>query len=350
MHTHHPVMERVAINEFLTLMNEYPAFDVRTPKEFRQGHIPGAVNLPIFTNDERAIVGTIYKRSGREKAILTGLDIVGPKMRWLAESVKKKAKRGTALFHCWRGGMRSESVAWLAGYTGTRAIVLEKGYKAYRIWCIERFSEERKIVILSGRTGSGKTEILHTIAARGEQMIDLEGIANHKGSAFGAIGQPPQPTQEQFENDLGLLLSKTDPARRLWLEDESREIGFCVIPDAFWPRMRSAGVIFADVPFERRVDYLLSTYGSSDMHDLVQCAMKIERRFGHERTRACIDALAAGDIRRAISISLEYYDRGYAHGLAKRDMTKTISVAADDSSSFDDIAHTVIEAANRGGF
>jgi tRNA 2-selenouridine synthase len=337
-------MNRVTIEEFLNLMKTYPAFDVRTPAEFAAGHIPGVNNLPIFTNEERAVVGTLYKKSGRQKAILTGLDIVGPKLRWLADSMRKRARDNTVLVHCWRGGMRSGSVAWLAETCGLNAITLEKGYKAYRTWCIEHFAAPRNIAILSGHTGSGKTEILAHLAEQGEQIIDLEQLAHHKGSAYGALGEKRQPTQEQFENRLADALAKTDAERRVWLEDESLHIGRCVIPDAFWPKMRAAPVVVLDLPFKRRADYLVSLYGSFNPYDLIISTQKIARRFGPERTQECVDAIESGDITRAVEISLDYYDRTYAHGLSRRDPASIIRVPVVNNESLSSIASLCIKA------
>jgi tRNA 2-selenouridine synthase len=335
-------MNRVSIEEFLELMKKYPAFDVRTPAEFAAGHMPGVINLPIFTNEERAVVGTLYKKSGRTKAILTGLDIVGPKLRWLADSMRKRARDDTVLVHCWRGGMRSGSVAWLAETCGLTAITLEKGYKAYRTWCIEHFAAQRNIVILSGHTGSGKTEILAHLAEQGEQIIDLEQLAHHKGSAYGALGEKRQPTQEQFENRFAEALAKTDARRRLWLEDESLHIGRCIIPDAFWPKMRAAPVVVLDLPFKRRADYLVKLYGSFNPYDLIISTNKIARRFGPERTKECVDAIESGDITRAVEISLEYYDKTYAHGLSRRDPASIIPVQIMNNENLSDIASLCI--------
>lgn len=331
-------MERIPIERFLELMAEHPCFDVRTPAEYENGHIPGAISLPLFTNEERAVIGTTYKRAGKEKAILEGLEFVGPRMRHLAETIRRESKKsGAALIHCWRGGMRSESVAWLAQFCGVETFVLEKGYKAYRTWCIEQFSKERSILILGGRTGSGKTEIIKALRNAGQQSIDLEGLAHHKGSAYGALGEQPQPHQEMFENLLAAELSKTDPSRTLWLEDESLHIGRCVIPDAFWPKMREARVVAVDIPLERRVAFLNEVYGTFDPALLAEMTKKIEKRFGPGRTKDCIDAIERGDIVEAVRISLEYYDKLYDYGLAKRspDMITTVPFADEP---FDEIA------------
>jgi tRNA 2-selenouridine synthase len=332
-------MERVPIEQFLRLMETHPVFDVRTPKEYQNGHIPGAINLPLFTNEERAVIGTTYKRSGKDKAVFEGLDIVGPKMRWIAETIRKKSRKsGTALIHCWRGGMRSESVAWLAGFCGINTVVLEKGYKAYRTWCIEQFSAERSILILGGRTGSGKTEILHHLEKCGEQVLDLEGLANHKGSTYGALGEEAQPYQEMFENLLAAKLAKTDPVKRMWIEDESLHIGRCCVPDAFWPKMRDSGVVAVDVSLNRRISFLLGEYGSFNPDHLVEATKKIEKRFGHERTQECIKAIERGDITEAVRISLEYYDRMYDFGLSKREEGKVLSIPVSDDEPLKAVA------------
>ena len=334
-------MERIPIEQFLERMKTHPCFDVRTPAEYENGHIPGALNLPLFSNEERAAVGTTYKRAGKEKAILEGLEYVGPRMRTLAETIRNASKKsGAALIHCWRGGMRSESVAWLAQFCGIETFVLEKGYKAYRTWCIEQFNAGRNIVILGGRTGSGKTEIIKALKDAGQQSIDLEGLAHHKGSAYGALGEEPQPRQEMFENLLAAELSKTYPSRPLWLEDESLHIGRCVIPDAFWPKMRAAKVIAVDIPLERRVAFLNEVYGAYDPVLLIEMTKKIEKRFGPNRTKDCIDAIARGDITEAVRISLEYYDKLYDYGLSRRE-TGMIRTVPFTEEPFEEIAKKI---------
>ncbi len=338
-------MNSVFINQFLNLMENSPCFDVRTPSEYNAGHIPGAINLPLFTDHERAIVGTLYKRSGRDRAVLTGLEIVGPKMKYIVETIKRRSRGKKALIHCWRGGMRSNSVAYISDLAGIETFVLEKGYKAYRTWCIDQFGRDRKMLILSGKTGSGKTEILHHLRSAGEQVIDLEGIARHKGSAFGALGETRQPTQEQFENNLGMLLSKFDSAKRIWIEDESLQIGRCVVPENFWPKMRTAPVILIDLPLERRAVYLNDVYGSFNPIELCNSIRKIEKKLGHQIAKNCVNAIENGDTVSAIRIVLHYYDKTYAHGLAKRETDKVRKVAVDGNDSFDSIARKLIEEA-----
>ena len=172
------------------------------------GHIPGAVNIPLFDDQERAAVGTKYKKEGRLPAILEGLRQTGPVMASKLGQGLSAAKDGKLLVHCWRGGMRSEAMAWLFSLADLEVYILEGGYKSYRHHILEKLSEKRKMIILGGMTGSSKTHILRNLKSRGQQIIDLEQIANHKGSAFGALGQKPQPSTEQFGNLLYDELAK----------------------------------------------------------------------------------------------------------------------------------------------
>lgn len=315
-------IEHIEIEEFIRLAERHPLFDVRTPAEFEDGHIPGAINLPLFDNDERAKIGTLYKKQGRQAAILQGLDFVGPKMREIVESVMTQTSEKTVLLHCWRGGMRSGSVAWLLSFNEFRVILLKGGYKAYRHHVLDAFRIPLKVYILSGYTGSGKTAILHSLQAAGEQIIDLEGLANHKGSSFGALGEAPQPTQQQFENDLAVALRALDPSRPVWLEDESKRVGWRIIPEDLWTQMRDARVFFLDMPAHLRVERLIDDYGSFSETELASAILRLEKRLGNQNMRQSIDALAAGDLHSCTEILLRhYYDKTYLHGITKRNQS-----------------------------
>jgi tRNA 2-selenouridine synthase len=312
-------MRSLPVEDFMPLVGDFPVFDVRTPAEYAAGHIPGAINLPLFTNEERVIVGTIYKQQGREPAIKKGLELVGPKMRSFIEQVEEVTPNGTILTYCWRGGMRSGSMAWLLSMYGYDVVTLKRGYKAFRNWAIERFGEKRNIFILGGSTGSAKTQILLELGQIGEQVIDLEGLAAHKGSAFGWINEPQAPTQEQFENMLAMQWNALDLSRAVWLEDESRTIGKKVIPENVWLQMRSSPVIYANIPVEERVDFLVKTYGSYKGEDLEESILKIEKRLGNETAWQAIYALQDGNLAETARLLLIYYDKAYSHGLSKRD-------------------------------
>lgn len=315
-HNIHPVEAK----KFLELSARFPVFDVRTEAEFLKGHIPGAHHLPLFTNEERAAVGTTYKHHGREAAILEGLDYVGPRMSSMVSAVGKISRSGPVLLHCWRGGMRSSSVAWLLAMFGYEVYLLEGGYKAYRQLVLEQFEIPRRLLILSGSTGSGKTDILKYLCEQGEPVIDLEALANHKGSSFGALGEEAPPTQQQFENMLAGELLRTKDAGYIWLEDESRNIGARVIPLPFWTQMRTNPVLLLRVPMELRVERLTEQYGSFDRTGLQESIEKLSRRIGDQNTRKALDALDSGDLRACCTLLLEcYYDPTYLHGLSKRD-------------------------------
>lgn len=312
----------LSITEFLELSRGSCILDVRTPKEFEQGHIPGAINLPLFTNEERAIVGTIYKQEGREPAILKGLELVGPKLKLIAETAKVSAKDNTVFVHCWRGGMRSGSVAWLLETAGLRTFTLKGGYKVFRRKVLDSFQEDVNMILLGGRTGSGKTLIIQSLIRAGEQVIDLEGIAHHKGSAFGAIGELPQPSQEQFENLLFMGLWKRDKNKPVWLEDEARLIGKKVIPEGLWEQMRSKLVMHINLPFEERVNYLVKEYGKYPKEELADAINRITKRLGPEQTKISLEALENNDLKTTCEFCLNYYDKTYTHGLSKRESSK----------------------------
>ena len=331
----------IQIEEFIALLDSYPILDVRTPAEFERGNIPRANNLPLFSNDERKIIGTIYKQQGRQPAILKGLELVGPKMKELVEAATKISnsppffKEGagpartypfdtggggqvTFLIHCWRGGMRSSSVAWLLELYGAKVYVLKGGYKSFRKFVLNTFQEQRKLLILGGRTGSGKTLVLKELGNVGEQILDLEKLANHKGSSFGSLGEEKQPTQEQFENELAMCFRKADREKPLWLEDESRMIGNKVIPGGLWLQMRSSKVIYLDIPFEERANYLTELYGKYSSEDLIAAIERIKKRLGPQHAKAAIEHIYLGELKKACEIILLYYDKTYHHATSKR--------------------------------
>ncbi|MBK9419954.1 MAG: tRNA 2-selenouridine(34) synthase MnmH [Flavobacteriales bacterium] len=310
-----------------------PVIDVRSPGEFKQGHIPGAHNLPLFSNDERAVVGTLYKKKGRDEALLEGLRIVGPKMADLVEKASLIAPGKRIGVHCWRGGERSASVAWLLDKAGfTEVVVLRKGYKAFRAHVLGSFGKNRSLIVLGGATGSGKTALLALLHARGKQVVDLEGLANHKGSSFGGIGQQEQPGTEHFENELWAELSALDPDRPIWLEDESSTIGRVKIPDGLFAQMRSARVYYVDMPASQRAGRLALDYGEQPREELAQAIQRIAKRVGPQHAKQALEQLEEGDLQGVALTVLGYYDKTYAHGLGKRDPALITTINADQTS------------------
>ena len=293
--------------------------DVRSPSEFEHGHIPGAVNLPLFDDDQRAEVGTIYKNSGKDDAVLRGLSIVGPKMGDLAKTARALAvgSEKDVFVHCWRGGMRSRSMHWLLETAGLKPKILAGGYKAFRALAQSRFEQDWPLKVVSGLTGAGKTRILNVLASHGESMVDLEGLANHRGSAFGAIGQVEAPSTEQFENLLFAELEQCQDAKRIWVEDEGNRLGTVVVPPAFIKQLKNSPAVFIDLSPAARVANLMEDYGDLSPEKLCESVQAIRKRLGFDLAKSATEAIENGQIKTAIEIVLAYYDRTYTHAAAK---------------------------------
>jgi tRNA 2-selenouridine synthase len=306
----------IQVSIFLQNRTTFPLLDVRSPSEFAQGHIPGARSFPLFSDAERAEVGTMYKQVGKTEALELGLRFVGPKLENFAKDARALAPEGKLTVHCWRGGQRSGSMAWLFRQAGLEVEVLQGGYKAYRHYVLESLQTSPfKLVVLGGETGSGKTKILHCLRDLGEQIIDLEGLANHKGSAFGFIGELPQPTVEQFENNLFEAMHPFNPATRVWVENESHSIGRIYIPEGFWQKMRTAPLVNIKIPQAVRINNLLDDYVLTDPDDLEKAFLKIAKKLGGLQLKTALESLQNNNFTEAAHIALQYYDKTYQHGL-----------------------------------
>ena len=320
-------IEKTTVEKFVALSQQHPVIDVRSEGEYNHAHIPGAYNLPLFNDEERKVVGTIYKQQSREAAIKKGLDYFGPKMSQMIsfiEEIKKENQSAdkTVLVHCWRGGMRSGGVAWLLDLYCFKVYTLIGGYKSFRNWVLDSFKKDWSFNILGGYTGSGKTIILEALKEKGEAVVDLEGLAGHKGSAFGRIGLPAQDSVEMFENKLALELYKTSeaiPTKNIWLEDESQRIGSVSIPHDLWNTIREKNVFFIDVPCENRLEYLVETYGILDKIELCEAIQRIEKKLGGLETKTAIAFLQENNTKECFSILLKYYDKLYRKSLEKRE-------------------------------
>ena len=329
----------ISIEEFLKLAAAIPIIDVRSPGEYDQGHIPGAFNIPLFSNEERAIVGTAYKKIGRQEAIKIGLELVGPKLKLLTiqaeEIIHKKLSENnsneprSALVHCWRGGMRSLNFAWLLNLNGIQTHTLIKGYKSYRNLVLNSFNNIKNLVIIGGETGSGKTETLNEISKKGEQVIDLESIACHKGSAFGSLGEKPQPTQEQFENELAFYFNKIDSSRNTWIEDESLRIGRCQLPINLWSAMKNAPILRLSIPKDIRIERLIYDYGSFSKEELAICIRKISKRLGPQHAKQALEELDKGNLRKVVNAILVYYDKAYQYNHDLRKMKNVFLIESN---------------------
>jgi tRNA 2-selenouridine synthase len=326
-------MQILTADKFISFRRLFPVVDVRSPGEFAEGHISGAINIPIFNNEERAIVGTIYIKKGRLPAIEKGLEIVGPKMAQFVREAVELTSSGQLFVYCWRGGMRSESMAWLFERIGIKCTTLKGGYKAYRKYLLEKIGEFPHLIVIEGHTGSGKTEILKRLKKMGEQVIDLEGLANHKGSVFGGISQEPQPTTQQFQNDLFNEISDFDLSKRVWVEGEGLSVGRVFLPDPFWNKMNNAHCVEILVPRSDRIERLVSEYGTLQ-DELMQNAIRsLIKRLGEENMNEILRLYLEKDLSVVAGKLLEYYDQTYqfSRNKYKRKMTEIILPNGDAS-------------------
>lgn len=323
----------ISPEEFLERGKQAQIVDVRSPGEYENGHIPRAINLPLFENQEREIVGILYKNKGRQEAIRKGLEIVGPKMTQLVDQAIQLASTGEILVHCWRGGMRSSSVAWLFEAAGLQVYLLEGGYKNYRRFARENMLLNRRLLVLGGLTGSGKTKLIQMLAAAGEPVLDLESLANHRGSAFGGVGLSEQPSTEHFENRLFEAIQMMPAGGFIWVEDESRRIGKVFQPEYFHQELRTSPIVFVEVSDPERRTILVDEYGKQPPKELEDALKKLQKRLGGLLTKQALQALREQNYEEVAALLLPYYDQQYTYGVGQRNPTSIRHVNLKNSTA-----------------
>lgn len=331
--------------EFIKQSHNKLIIDVRSPLEYLKGHIPDAVNIPLFSDKERKDVGTIYKKTGKKEAVLKGLLYVQPKLNSFVRQIYDLIcddQNQQVFVYCHRGGMRSQSFSWLLHTSGFNVQRLDSGYKSFRRLVLETFERKIHFVILGGKTGCGKTDILKELEKKGEQVLDLEKIACHKGSAFGDLGQDIQPSPQQFENNLFKNIFDFDFNKPVWIENESPGIGGLFIPVGIRKNMKNAPLINIDLPVKERIKRITKEYGNFESCLLEERINKIKRKLGSDNLKRAIFHLYNDQLEETIKILLSYYDKGYSHYMKKIDFHENNTVINLEKDRPSENAETIL--------
>lgn len=323
------LMAQLGISEFMNNRERTPIVDVRSPGEFEKGHIPGAVNIPLLNDEERTEIGTLYKQFGKQRAMARGFELLAPKTEELFERFKEHSSNSKVKVYCWRGGLRSESVSWFLERSGFDVNYLKGGYQAYRRKLLDIYSKELDLRVIGGYTGSGKTEALKVLAEKGEQVIDLEELAKHKGSVFGERFNDSQPESEHFNNLLAEKINSLDPSQPIWVEDESLSIGKVYLAHDLYHKMQESKWVFIDIPQLARAEYLVKTYDDVTQAEVEIALSKIEKRMGGQNVKAAREAMQVDERMKVVSLLLNYYDKAYQHSLKKKNQAPYKSISHD---------------------
>ncbi len=331
-------MQRVMSYEMTSLADPAPGFDdvidVRSPSEFAEDHVPGAINLAVLDDEERARVGTIYVQDDSFLARKIGAALVARNAaRHIEGPLADRGGGWKPLVYCWRGGQRSGSFTSILAQIGWRAETLEGGYRSYRRLVAKHLYENdfpSEVVLLDGNTGTAKTEVLQLLQQRGVQTIDLEGMANHRGSALGAQGD--QPSQKAFESTLAARVARLDPARPVVIEAESSKIGAINVPSRVFEAMKSARRLQIAAPVAARADYLTRTYRdlTSDYAALASRLDRLVRLQGRDKV-ARWKAMAKGGAFQDLAAELiqDHYDPRYQKVRTRRETEAAVMVETE---------------------
>lgn len=325
--------------------------DVRSPKEFEESTIPGAINLPIFTNEERAKVGTVYTQQSKAKAKMLGVEIVSPKIPSIIKKIATLAKKyQNIIIFCARGGMRSESIATFCNLAGIKTSKLEGGYKDYRNYILKQLKDYQlnsKLLVIHGFTGVGKTDLLYILQENNIAMIDLEGLANHRGSSFGGIGLGEATNQKMFDSLLWEKLEKLKEKNIIAVEAESKRIGISVLPDFFLKAMDNGVHVLIKSSIEKRINSIIKEYeGSYDqdkslfiervLKSITSVKQHLIKKTGKDDYHKLIKLCKNEDLENVVRILLvKYYDPLYQYSQNKFDKF-ALEISSDDLNEIND--------------
>ncbi|MYM56060.1 tRNA 2-selenouridine(34) synthase MnmH [Thalassovita mangrovi] len=291
--------------------------DVRSPSEYAEDHVPGAISLPVLDDAERAEVGTIYVQQDPFLARKLGAALVAKNAaKHLQGPLSDRDGGWRPLVYCWRGGQRSGSFASILDQIGWRVGLVEGGYKAYRKLVVKALYDDavtHRLVLIDGGTGTGKTELLHHLQRAGAQVLDLEGMAEHRGSLLGGFASG-QPSQKCFESRLAMALARLDAARPVFVEAESNKIGKLIIPPTVWQAMLKADHLVVTAPLQARAEFLIRAYADviDDLDELCERLRYLARFHGHEAVEHWQELARSGDhLQLARELVEMHYDPSY---------------------------------------
>ncbi|WP_243372379.1 tRNA 2-selenouridine(34) synthase MnmH [Geotalea sp. SG265] len=315
-----------------SLLDSHLLVDVRTPLEFEEDHIPSAVNVPLLSNDERVEIGTLYKQTGPKEARIRGLELTAPRFPELVAEIGRLAAGRPIMVYCWRGGLRSKTVTSILDLTGYDAVQLQGGYKVYRSHVLAYFDDFQppaRLVVIHGMTGIGKTPFILGLDRNHFSVIDLEGLAAHRGSAFGELGLVQDPSQKWFESRLWDALRKVPADKPLIVEGESKRIGRLSLPGNMYEVMQESTKVWCHASLETRVQRLIDEYGRQEFKEGMAVALeRIRKRLGGDKYAEIADYLERWELQPFMAeLVKNYYDKVY---YKNRDWVEDFKLSLED--------------------
>ena len=343
--------KRIEISQAFNAFDDI--LDVRSPAEYADDHLPGAISVPVLNNDERARVGTLYTQVSPFEAKKLGAALIAQNIaHHLQHQFNDRPKSWRPLVYCWRGGMRSGAMAHILAQVGWNTCQLEGGYKNYRrhvITALESLPQQFKFCVISGSTGSGKSHLLHALAAQGAQVLDLEKLAQHRGSLLGSLPDQPQPSQKTFESSLWDALRSFNPERPVYIEAESRKVGVLSLPNRLIERMRASPCVHIEVPQSIRVKFLMDDYAHflSNPSLLTDRLSLLVTLHGKEITSRWCEMAQNGEWEQLVGELLtQHYDPAYKRssgiGFQQREQASILKLSSLDSDSLHKTAEDLI--------